>query len=169
MISIGVVAVLLATIQHVQIMHKLRAQDTELPYSLAAAVALLVSILGILALVTVLSTIDLPKMAETNRADAEIFDGGPPFRLEKSLGLIKPNERRSVQRALLALLIVWAPLFVLSAIESLVLGENRPGSLIGDLTVLSRYLIVVPLFILVEDGTIFRLGQITRHLSMPEL
>ena len=102
-------------------------------------------------------------MAETNRADAEIFDGGPPFRLEKSLGLIKPNERRSVQRALLALLIVWAPLFVLSAIESLVLGENRLGSLIGDLTVLSRYLIVVPLFILAEDGTIFRLGQITRH------
>jgi hypothetical protein len=39
------------------------------------------------------------------------------------------------------LLIVWAPLFVLSAIESLVLGENKLGSLIGDLTVLSRYLI----------------------------
>ena len=102
-------------------------------------------------------------MAETNRADAEIFDGGPPLRLEKSLGLIKPNERRSVQRALLAVLIVWAPLFVLSAIESLVLKENKLGSLIGDLTVLSRYLIVVPLFILAEDGTIFRLGQIARH------
>ena len=102
-------------------------------------------------------------MAEANRADSEIFDGGPPLRLEKSLGLIKPDQRRSVQRALLAVLIVWAPLFVLSAIESLVLKENKLGSLIGDLTVLSRYLIVVPLFILAEAGTIFRLGQITRH------
>ena len=103
-------------------------------------------------------------MAEANRpSDSEIFDGGPPFRLEKSLGLIKPNERRSVQRALLALLIVWAPLFVLAAIESLVLGENKLGSLIGDLTVFSRYLIVVPLFILTEEFTIFRLGQIARH------
>ena len=102
-------------------------------------------------------------MAETNRADAEIFDGGPPLRLEKSLGLIKPNERRSVQRALFAVLIVWAPLFALSAIESLVLKENKLASLIGDLTVLSRYLIVVPLFILAEDATIFRLGQIARH------
>ena len=81
-------------------------------------------------------TIDLPKMAETNRADAEIFDGGPPLRLEKSLGLIKANDRRSVQRALLALLIVGAPLFALSAIESLMLRENKLGSLIGDLTVL---------------------------------
>ena len=53
MISIGVVAVLLATIQHVIVMHKLRAQDPELPYSLAAAVALLVSLLGIIALVAV--------------------------------------------------------------------------------------------------------------------
>jgi hypothetical protein len=102
-------------------------------------------------------------MAQPNLPDNEIFDGGPPFRLEKSLGLIKPNERRSVQRAMLAVLIVWAPLFVLSAIESLVLGENRLGSLIGDLTVLSRYLIVVPLFILVEEFTFLRIGQIAGH------
>lgn len=102
-------------------------------------------------------------MTETNRADAEIFDGGPPLKLEKSLGLIKPDQRRSAQRALLAVLIVWAPLFVLSAIESLVLKENKLGSLIGDLTVLFRYLIVVPLFILAEASTIFRLGQIARH------
>jgi hypothetical protein len=102
-------------------------------------------------------------MAETNRADNDIFDGGPPLRLEKSLGLIKPNERRSVQRAGLAVLIVWAPLFVLSAIESLALRENKLSSLIVDLTVLSRYLIVVPLFILGEEGTIFRLGQIAHH------
>ena len=102
-------------------------------------------------------------MAETNRADAEIFDGGPPLRLEKSLGLIKPNERRSVQRAMLAVLIVWAPLFVLSAIESLVLKENKLGSLIGDLTALSRYLIVAPLFILAEGSTISRIGQISSH------
>ena len=101
-------------------------------------------------------------MAETNRADNEIFDGGPPLRLEKSLGLVKPNQRRTSSGAF-AVLIVWAPLFVLSAIESLVLGENRLGSLIGDLTVLSRYLIVVPLFILAEEFTIFRLGQIARH------
>jgi hypothetical protein len=58
---------------------------------------------------------------------------------------------------------VWAPLFALSAIESLVLEENKLGSLIGDLTVLSRYVIVVPLFILAGEGTIFRLGQIARQ------
>jgi len=102
-------------------------------------------------------------MAQPNIADNEIFDGGPPLRLEKSLGLVKPNERRTVRRAVLTVLIAWAPLFIISAVESLALGENKLGSLIGDLTAVSRYLIVAPLFILAEEGTIFRLGQIARH------
>ena len=54
MICIGLVAVLLATLQHVIAMRKLRAQDPEVPYSLAAVVAFLVSILGIAALAAVL-------------------------------------------------------------------------------------------------------------------
>jgi hypothetical protein len=102
-------------------------------------------------------------MAQPNRGDNEIFDGGPPLRLEKSLGLIKPDQRRSVQRAALVVLIVWAPLVIFSAIESLALGENRLGSLMGDLTVISRYLIATPLFILAEEFTILRIGQIARH------
>ena len=93
-------------------------------------------------------------MAETNRADAEIFDGGPPLRLEKSLGLVKPNERRTVRRALLIVLLVWAPLLVLSAIESLATGGNKLGSLIGDVTVVARYLIVAPLFILARKARV---------------
>jgi putative membrane protein len=54
MISIGLVAVLLATFQHVRTMHQLRAQYLDVPYSLAALVALLVSVLGIIALIAVI-------------------------------------------------------------------------------------------------------------------
>ena len=54
MICIGLVVVLLATIQHITTMHKLRAQYVDVPYSLAAVVALLVAILGILALIGVI-------------------------------------------------------------------------------------------------------------------
>jgi len=54
MISIGLLSVLLATVQHVGTMRKLRAQYAKIPYSLAAVVALLVSILGIVALASVL-------------------------------------------------------------------------------------------------------------------
>jgi putative membrane protein len=54
MISIGLVAVLLATFQHARTMHRLRAQYVDVPYSLAALVALLVSVLGIVALIAVI-------------------------------------------------------------------------------------------------------------------
>jgi putative membrane protein len=54
MISIGLIAVLLATFQHVRTMHQLRAQYAKVPYSLAALVAFLVSVLGIVALIAVI-------------------------------------------------------------------------------------------------------------------
>ena len=54
MISIGLVAVLLATFQHVRTMHKLRAQYADIAYSLAALVAFLVSLLGVVALFAVI-------------------------------------------------------------------------------------------------------------------
>ena len=54
MISIGLVAVLLATRQHRLTLKKLRTLDPDVPYSLAAVVALFVSGLGTLALVAVI-------------------------------------------------------------------------------------------------------------------
>jgi putative membrane protein len=53
MISIGLMMVLLATIQHITTMRKLRAQYGDVPYSLAAVFAFLISVLGILALIDV--------------------------------------------------------------------------------------------------------------------
>jgi len=53
MICLGLVVVLLATIQHITTMHRLRAEYVDVSYSLAAVVALLVSVLGILALIGV--------------------------------------------------------------------------------------------------------------------
>ncbi len=54
MICIGLVMVLLSTIQHVASMHKLRARYGHVPYSLVAVFAFLISILGILALLDVI-------------------------------------------------------------------------------------------------------------------
>jgi putative membrane protein len=53
MISIGLISMLLATLEHRGNLQKLRAQYAEVPYSMAAVVALLVSLLGIAALIAV--------------------------------------------------------------------------------------------------------------------
>jgi putative membrane protein len=53
MISIGLISTLLATLQHRGTLKKLREQYPEVRYSLAFLVALLVSILGVFALLAV--------------------------------------------------------------------------------------------------------------------
>jgi len=53
MISIGIVALVLATIQHRRDMKVLRALHPEVPYSLTTVLAGLISILGVAALLAV--------------------------------------------------------------------------------------------------------------------
>ena len=54
MILIGLVALLLATVQHRQDMKRLRAQYHEAPYSLAIVIAILIAGLGLLGLLAVI-------------------------------------------------------------------------------------------------------------------
>jgi putative membrane protein len=55
MIGIGLLSLLMATVQHRQDRNALRAMDPEVPRSMAAVLAGLIAILGILAFISVLS------------------------------------------------------------------------------------------------------------------
>ena len=54
MIAIGLIALIVSTIQHWQFRRNLKKQYTEIPRSLAALVAGLISLLGIVAIITVI-------------------------------------------------------------------------------------------------------------------
>jgi putative membrane protein len=54
LIAVGLVSLLLGTVQHVQSMRQLRAHAPDLPRSLAALLGALISLLGILALLAVI-------------------------------------------------------------------------------------------------------------------
>jgi hypothetical protein len=102
-------------------------------------------------------------MHETVRTERELFDGGPPHRLQGSLGLVKPNEPRIVWRVVLAVLVGWVPLAVLAAAQDLALGADRTRALLLDFAVYARFLIAAPLFIIAEPVCISRLGRTVRH------
>jgi len=51
MISAGLISLLMATVQHRQSMKILRAQHPDMPISLAAALAVIIAILGMLAII----------------------------------------------------------------------------------------------------------------------
>src|SRR5262245_47416489 len=102
-------------------------------------------------------------MSEIVQTDSEMFAGGPPIRLERSLGLIKPDNPRIMQRAFLVGLLGWVPLVVFAvAQDSAWWGENLK-SLLFDLAVPARSLIAAPLFIIAESFCIPELGITVRH------
>ena len=93
----------------------------------------------------------------------DLFDGGPPMRLQRALSLVKPGQRRVGKRALLVVLIGWAPLAVLSAVQAFAWSSQTVGSFFSDYAVHARYLIAAPLLILAEADCLPRLGRIALH------
>lgn len=102
-------------------------------------------------------------MSDTVWQESEIFDCGPPLRLQRSIGLVKPHELRSVRRAVFAVLIGWLPLPILAGAQSVALSQNVLTSLLSDFAVHARYLIAVPLFILAEPVILPGLGNMVRQ------
>ncbi len=95
--------------------------------------------------------------------DEHVFDGGPPRRLQMSLGLVKPDEPRVVRRALFAAALAWMPLAILTTAQSLLFADGSAGWFMRDIAVHARYLIAVPALILAETDCIPRLEHIVRH------
>ena len=106
---------------------------------------------------------------ESIRDDNELFDGGPPRRLETALRLVKPDQPKTVSRAALISIIVWAPLILLASIQSFAIGQDKLTDLLFDFAVHARNLVAVPLFILAESFTLSMLGKTARHFVEAEL
>src|SRR4029079_2533185 len=102
-------------------------------------------------------------MREMTQTDSELFDGGPPVRLERSLGLIKPDNPRIMYRAVLAGVIGWVPLVVFTVAQDSAWWGEKVKSLLFDFAVPARSLIAAPLFIVAESVCIPQLGSIVRH------
>lgn len=95
--------------------------------------------------------------------EEHVFDGGPPLRLQKSLGLVKPDEPRVIRRAVLGAAIAWVPLAILSIVESILVADSAANWFFRDFSVHARYLIAVPALVLAESDCIPQLEKIVRQ------
>ena len=95
--------------------------------------------------------------------DEHVFDGGPPLRIQRSLGLVKPDEPRVGRRAVLAAMIAWVPLAVLTTAQTVLLADGSAASFFQDFGVYARYLIAIPALFLAESDCIPRLEAIVRQ------
>ena len=102
-------------------------------------------------------------MSDAIYTERYVFDGGPPLRLQRSLGLVKPEQPRVVRRALLAAAIAWVPLALVTVLQTQRFADGSANSFFSDFSVHARYLIALPALVLAESDCIPRLERIVRH------
>jgi len=101
-----------------------------------------------------------------NPVDPDLFEGGPPRRLERSLGLIKPHDPGIKRRVIFFVLASWLPVAVLVVIRGLM--DPQSGVVRGvfsDAATHVRFLVALPVFVIAERDCLPRLGQIMRHMT----
>ena len=80
-----------------------------------------------------------------------LFRGGPLFHIEQRVGLIQQNIPNIKRRALLAILLTWVPLLILSLIQGRAYGTQVHLPLLHDFSVHARFFLTVPLLLLAES------------------
>jgi hypothetical protein len=99
-----------------------------------------------------------------NGADGDaLFEHGPPSRLQQRVGLVKPDNLNIRRRALLFVLIGWAPLVVLAILQTAVLGTDDVVSVLRQIGIHARYLVAVPLLVVAEAACAPQLNLIVRN------
>ena len=91
------------------------------------------------------------------------MEGGPLYNLQKRVGLIRKNAPFTKRRALLAALITWLPLLLLSAMQGRAFGRSVPVSFIRDFSTYTRFLLAIPLLLLAENILGPRIAEAAAH------
>src|SRR5215471_14911225 len=97
------------------------------------------------------------------QGEREVFEGGPPFALQKWLGLGGRGQPNFVRRALLVILIGWMPLLVLTTVHRIAQDTGAPGSFLSDIAVHARSLLAAPMLIVAQAVCAPRLNAIVRQ------
>jgi hypothetical protein len=101
--------------------------------------------------------------AHTNQPMLHLTEGGPTYRIEKRLGLVREESPQIFRRALLAVLLTWVPLLALSALQGAAIGHRVDVPFLRDFAVHARFLLAVPLLFIAETVLGPQLGHASAH------
>jgi hypothetical protein len=99
-------------------------------------------------------------MSEVPTADHTLFRGGPPEKLQRLTGLTRDDRRHTLRLCVIAVLVMWLPLAVLSAIHGDLMGRASWDPFLLDFGAQTRFLLVPPLLLFAESLCWPRLGAL---------
>lgn len=74
-----------------------------------------------------------------------------------------PRGEQAGRRALLAILVAWVPLAILSAVQGLALGPTRHESFLLDFAAYGRYVVAIPALVAASAAILPRIARVVRH------
>src|SRR2546423_317242 len=86
------------------------------------------------------------------------FDAGPFAWARYPLPLAPRCAGRAGRHALVAMLVAWAPLAILSAIQGLAVGPTRHESFLLDFAAYGRYFVAVPIYVYATSAILPRMA-----------
>ena len=92
-----------------------------------------------------------------------LFAGGPVQTLQAWLGLVREDKPRLALIALLAVLVGWVPLMLLTALHGDLIRSDIPNAFLPDFGVHARFLLATPLLILAEALCVPRLSAVAQQ------
>ena len=95
--------------------------------------------------------------------------GGPTYRLQVWLGLIKPGSPGFARRVALLILLTWVVSLVISALEGRAVGQSVAMPFLHDFHAYALYLITLPLLILAESVIERQLPRVATHFVRCDL
>lgn len=104
---------------------------------------------------------NVPGVRSSLAEDFSLTQGGPLHRLQVRLGA-SPGRRQIVRRALLATLVAWLPLLILSLAQGIAYGIQVTIPFLQDFAVNARFVVALPILILAES----RIDQRWRNLVL---
>src|SRR5262249_10489818 len=93
-----------------------------------------------------------------------LFGYAPPNGVETWIALTSLHRLETGRRAVLFVLIGWAPLIVLALLQGALAGTGDAASILREAGVHARYLIAVPFLVLADAVCAPQLDAIKRHL-----
>ena len=96
--------------------------------------------------------------------ELSLVKGGLLFRFLVRIGLMRTDLAPVHRRAVLAALLTWLPLLVLSALQGTAFGDAVHLPFLNDLPASARFLLAIPLFLVAEPVIERRVNLIGRHI-----
>lgn len=80
-----------------------------------------------------------------------LMEGGPLFQIEQRISSFRKKAALTKKRALLSILLTWAPLLILSLLQGTAYGRKIPVPFLRDFAVHARFVFAVSLLLLSEN------------------